>query len=308
MANSMSPALALEAANTTLSPCEECQKQPAIYACPRCRRRTCSLACCRSHKQRTKCNGKRDLTAFQPLSQMNDSTIQSDYLFLESVLGTLESGRKLIQQHGGASASTRRDSGHAGTANQPTSSNDNHPHKRPRVDAPSSSLPSLPPGLVPASLPQQSSMTAKQRHFVQQASQRGVTVLLQPSMMQRSQFNKSYATRQGDLFWTVEWRIHSSNNDEAPQTLRTLVKDKVMMDDALRQCLNAHKLDMDMTAHHLLLKCIPCPANQSLYSELSRQFSLSTCLQDRTVVEFPTIEIVPHDRLAQFPLLVQDEL
>ena len=79
------------------------------------------------------------------------------------------------------------------------------------------------------------------------------------------------------------------------------------MDDALRQFMDTHKLKINMAVHHLLIKRIPCPANQSLYSELSRQFSLATCLRDRTLIEFPTIEIVPRDQLDQFPLLVQDE-
>ena len=101
--------------------CEECQQQPAKYCCPRCSRRTCSLACvsgeplphypplcrhCRqsvppapasslspnpphpphaAHKEAAGCSGKRDRTAFVGRAAFDERTFMSDYRFLEEV-------------------------------------------------------------------------------------------------------------------------------------------------------------------------------------------------------------------------------
>jgi hypothetical protein len=68
------------------SVCEECQSKIPIYQCPGCLVRTCSLYCCRGHKNRTGCSGKRQRSTFVPVSRMTDSTMRSDYFFLEEVL------------------------------------------------------------------------------------------------------------------------------------------------------------------------------------------------------------------------------
>lgn len=66
--------------------CEECQSKTPVYQCPGCLIRTCSLGCCRGHKTRTGCSGKRNRGEFVPVSRMTDSTMRSDYFFLEEVL------------------------------------------------------------------------------------------------------------------------------------------------------------------------------------------------------------------------------
>lgn len=73
--------------------CQECKitNKFSIYQCPRCNIRTCSLECVKSHKQRTQCTGKRNRSAYLPLSKMTDSTLRSDYFFLEEVLDRMPS-------------------------------------------------------------------------------------------------------------------------------------------------------------------------------------------------------------------------
>ena len=93
---------------SSLPPCEICQKKIAIYCCPRCSIRTCSLTCCRSHKAKSKdsggrgketeiCSGKRDRTKFCSLKQFTDSHLASDYHFLEDVLKLSESSKRIYQ-------------------------------------------------------------------------------------------------------------------------------------------------------------------------------------------------------------------
>ena len=40
--------------------CLICKHCKAKYKCPACEARTCSLVCCKKHKAKSNCNGKRD--------------------------------------------------------------------------------------------------------------------------------------------------------------------------------------------------------------------------------------------------------
>lgn len=74
--------------------CQECHSNVSIYQCPGCNFRTCSLKCCKEHKRRLGCNGKRNRSTFLPLGQMNDNTIKNDYFFLEEVLNTIPRAKR----------------------------------------------------------------------------------------------------------------------------------------------------------------------------------------------------------------------
>ncbi|GMH04455.1 hypothetical protein Nepgr_006294 [Nepenthes gracilis] len=74
--------------------CEECKTKPSKYKCPGCSLRTCSLPCVSSHKQRTSCTGKRDLSHSVPLSQFDDNLLISDFNLLEDVKRVAESARR----------------------------------------------------------------------------------------------------------------------------------------------------------------------------------------------------------------------
>lgn len=88
--------------------CQECKVVLARYQCPKCKHRTCSLECVKSHKQRTKCSGKRQRAgdAFIPLARMDDNTIKNDYFFLEEVLEQIPRAGKVAKLAATASASS----------------------------------------------------------------------------------------------------------------------------------------------------------------------------------------------------------
>ena len=62
--------------------------------------RTCSLKCCKIHKEKSNCNGKRDRTAFIALNQFSDSKLLSDYHFLEDVLQNNNRAKRLRTELG----------------------------------------------------------------------------------------------------------------------------------------------------------------------------------------------------------------
>ncbi|KAF9076478.1 hypothetical protein BDP27DRAFT_1313405 [Rhodocollybia butyracea] len=65
--------------------CSVCNARYAIYTCPRCKLRTCSLPCSSSHKITTNCSGERDKAAFVTMRDYSWGTLMSDYTYLEEV-------------------------------------------------------------------------------------------------------------------------------------------------------------------------------------------------------------------------------
>ncbi|KAJ7117320.1 hypothetical protein C8R43DRAFT_103359 [Mycena crocata] len=65
--------------------CGVCNHRYAIYTCPRCATRTCSLPCASTHKTGAGCSGERDKAAYVPMNKYGWGTMMDDYAFLEDV-------------------------------------------------------------------------------------------------------------------------------------------------------------------------------------------------------------------------------
>ncbi|KAJ3880209.1 hypothetical protein F5051DRAFT_324394 [Lentinula edodes] len=65
--------------------CQVCNARYAIYTCPRCKIRTCSLPCSSSHKVATNCSGERNKAAFVNMRDYTWGTLMSDFTYLEDV-------------------------------------------------------------------------------------------------------------------------------------------------------------------------------------------------------------------------------
>lgn len=306
--------------------CQECREKPFLYQCPRCTFRSCSLVCCLAHKKRTDCNGKRDRTAFLPLGRMDDSTVNSDYFFLEDVCGQVESGKRLLQQVGAASDHANKNKRPRRTSTeeaQPpvpdhpiiqTATRDKDPASRLGV-----SVQSLATAGATKSQPQQSqqNMNPKWRHFQQQCSKRGTNLLLMPTGLERHKSNTSHC-KHDVLHWTVEWRIHpsthtssSSNDDDVNNSSVRVVLSKMTEEAIVHQAIQAlapssTDESTDWSHYRLLLKRLPCPSNQATFIDISADATLRTALADMTVIEYPTIEVVPAGRLDQFPRAIEE--
>lgn len=270
--------------------CQECKRHVFLYQCPRCSRRTCSLECCKSHKSKTGCNGKRDRTVFVPLSRMDDSTLDSDYHFLEDVLGKVESGQRLLK-HAGISTSQqqphkRTRTGTYGDSTALHEVQDSHAIvKAAQVKGP---LHRLNPG----------NLHPQWRHFQQVASDRGVQILFMPTGMLRHKSNKSHV-KKDTIYWNVEWNLHPLESKEPVAKYTSLVAETTLIIKALES------LDLRSTDVSLLIKRLPAPSNQPKYNLISDDMTLQLALKDMTVIEYPTIEIVPRSRLSEFPQVIE---
>ena len=79
--------------------CVICQTNAAIYTCPRCNLRTCSLPCSNKHKTLGNgCSGIRNKAAYVPMNQYGYAALMNDYTFLEEVGRKVgDWGREIVQ-------------------------------------------------------------------------------------------------------------------------------------------------------------------------------------------------------------------
>lgn len=78
--------------------CEMCNQNEYKYKCPRCLIKTCSLACCRQHKQEQNCNGERDKTKFVDKEEFDERLLLSDYRFLEEQSRLVDNLQRTLEQ------------------------------------------------------------------------------------------------------------------------------------------------------------------------------------------------------------------
>ncbi|RFU75429.1 hypothetical protein TARUN_6812 [Trichoderma arundinaceum] len=82
--------------------CSICHNSIPRYTCPRCKARTCSLACVKKHKSWSQCNGERDQTAYVARSKLATAAgVDHDYNFLHKIeMASERAERVLVEEKG----------------------------------------------------------------------------------------------------------------------------------------------------------------------------------------------------------------
>lgn len=284
----------------TVSACQECKKATALYQCPSCSTRTCSLACCNSHKRRTKCTGKRNRTNYLPLAHMNDQTMQSDYHFLEDVLCQVNGGRRLLKSVGAAPSITQHNKKqlHVNDDMEEAESSTVHPILRIMNDDDNDDEDE------PQAKKQKTQNNNKWQRLVQQAELRQVTLMLMPRGMQRNANNTTWHHYKTDtIHWKVDFVLHCQDDNK---TARIVSIPKLDENTSLARALAPRIPELGSSEYHFLLKKLPCPSSHPLYVELDQESSLKSALRGQTVIEYPTIDVVPTAALSHFPRSIQE--
>lgn len=269
--------------NKTTGKCQECREALSLYQCPRCSRRTCSLVCCKAHKARTGCNGKRDRTTYRRLEQMDDSTLQSDFFFLENVLQTVDGGKRLLKDMGARASGGPQSL--VAEITIPSADEQAPASKKQKV------MNDLPP---------------KWRRLVEQAKERDITLLLMPPGMHRHKSNTThYVAKTESILWRLEFLVHDDKDDASHQP-KVLINNKVTEESKLMDEWNKHMNNFVDEDYHFLLKKLPCPSNKPQYVKIDKQGTLKDTLKGMTVIEYPSICVVKTKDLEKFPLLIQE--
>ncbi|KAI0251309.1 hypothetical protein BJV78DRAFT_1126659 [Lactifluus subvellereus] len=103
-----------ELSTTPSSQCSICSSRVAVYTCPRCATRSCSLPCSVAHKARTGCSGLRDKAKFVPMNRYTHGTMTDDYVFLEDMSRRVSGWGQDIARGGYGTSQGRRGRGGMG--------------------------------------------------------------------------------------------------------------------------------------------------------------------------------------------------
>lgn len=223
---------------------------------------------------------------------MNDATLQSDYHFLEDVLQTVDGGKRLLKHVGAAASTQQQQQQHVHKSENDEESELPHPimMRIQQTEEP------------PAKRQRTGSNNNKWQRLVHHADLRSTTLMLMPSGMQRHATNTTwYHIKTDTIYWKVDLNIH-----DADTNTQRLVSISKFDENATLQDEIVNKAGLNNTEHHLLLKQLPCPSNQPRFVELDRQTTLKNALRDQTVIEYPTIEVVPTKALQKFPRTIQE--
>ncbi|KYN15497.1 Box C/D snoRNA protein 1, partial [Trachymyrmex cornetzi] len=259
-----------------LENCEVCGAAKARYTCPKCEVRTCSLACVNVHKKELECDGIRDQTKFVPLASFTDLDLLSDYRFLEQV---------------GRSIDTKK--------------------RNPEIKYTRQAI-------LPVHL-----------HKLRcAASYRKVSLLYMPQVFSRHKKNTTYLNwKTNELFWRLEWIFPQAENikytiERALDRIRlsTLVEqvldpvsatDETDIENLNTKLFLADKLQFyraaGLTNIKVLLKAEKIKKAQLRFYDLDLTLTLQENLENKTIVEFPTLHVVMKDHSNMYDIIDTDE-
>ncbi|GAB1859554.1 Zinc finger HIT domain-containing protein 6 [Camponotus japonicus] len=266
----------MAATSKKLEDCEVCGATKAKYTCPKCEVRTCSLVCVNRHKKELDCDGIRDKTKFIPLASFADLDLLSDYRFLEQAGRLIDTKKR-------------------------------NPERR---------------YIRPINLPV---------HLYKlrcAASCRKVSLLFMPQIFNRHKENTTFLNwKTNELFWRIEWIFPQAQNikwimkrtldNTRLSTLVEQVLDPVSLEDESDieklniQLALADKLQFyraaGLTSIKVLLKAEKVKKAHSKFYELDLTLTLQENLENKTIVEFPTLYVIMKDHSNMYEIIDTDE-
>lgn len=199
---------------------------------------------------------------------MNDSTLRSDYFFMEEILGIMPRARKVskLAEEGKTSLQSGGKTYHGSIA----------------------------------------SISKKAKRLVQQAQRRGITLQVMPQVLERHKNNSSWYCGSRDLItWKVEI-VLVPGNKTISFNLSELEED--ILEHIARHIAETYKDDLDMPSiassdnYQLVIKRLPTSANNPRYVRIQDNQCLKTILEGLTIVEHPTLYCVTNGHMNEFPI------
>ena len=312
--------------------CQECRATEFCYQCPRCSFRSCSLACCRAHKERMDCNGRRDRTTFLRLAQMSDNTLTSDFHFLEDVIRNVDTGKRVLKhtRAGGSDNNNNHNKRQRRTTEQNDTKTASATPSHPLLHASRTQTLPLVPEVPAHHNTNWSHVSPRWRHVAKFAlEQRSTKILFMPNGMQRRLQNTTQL-KKDVLYWTVEWIFHprtaagtgsaaqEKTTTMTPTTVHVVtLPESTQLQKAMehpqlpqRQRIMARNDSTTATSLGMVagdnVKLLIKQKPLKTYAVLSPSATLRDVLTERTVIEFPTIEVVPVERLREFLIALQE--
>jgi hypothetical protein len=251
--------------------CSICHLNNFKYTCPACGVQTCCIDCVKRHKKQTECTGTVDLTKFVSRNELaqDSAYMNRDYNFLMNVDRHIQLGRTDIKSN--AKNVFKRQFGTQGRNKRfkPSTVEDK------RINVVKKVFPHEPP------------TTTKRENTL---------VIQLPVGMERALSNKTgYDKKLGSFVWTIEWVYIGENGQELARFISYRLKEHLSLIEAIPlNILNNTKTETPIEKKDLLfyLHNVIKPDKATLpVISLDNQFSISTALKDKVILEYPTIYI-----------------
>lgn len=288
--------------------CEICHKIKSIYKCPGCNIKTCSLVCCRAHKQNTGCTGQRDKTKFVSKEEFSENLLMNDYRFLEEhsrIIDAYQRASELGEEHilnGKTLTSTNLE---------------NDPSKNLQFYGTYENL----------------------RKFVHKQS--NICLKLMPPQSTRHLNNKTRFNRLKNMVsWSIEFIFHLTKLEDkyfrfdtkkvlfsSKETLRSCLRyfyAKFQMDLFDLTSLKYEKNQLKVKMHNLfnedfkdifenesfdklsvLFEIKDFTEHKRFYLKFDLDQTLGDCLKNKTLIEYPSIFLVKSENLCEYEIIEQ---
>ncbi|TRM68437.1 hypothetical protein BD626DRAFT_481730 [Schizophyllum amplum] len=251
-------------------PCAICKQKTAIYTCPRCSLKSCSLPCSTSHKTSTGCSGERDRSKYVPLKEYGYGTLMDDYTFLEDVGRHVgQWGKEIVKGGLNAVPTTGVARGMARTRGGAA--------RRPG-----------------------GRQSVKRDTLKAQLEAHDIDVDFLPSGMERKKLNQStWDFKNQTAFLTVEFKYHHEkesysvlcHRNRADATLLSILQSAAKLRKGAPNWLEStFPVDLHSSAPPPFTTTLYDPTH-SAHHKLDVHQKLLHLLRDKRIVEFPTIEL-----------------
>nr|XP_033327640.1 box C/D snoRNA protein 1 [Megalopta genalis] len=257
--------------------CEVCGATKAKYTCPKCEVRTCCIQCVNIHKKELECDGIRDKTKFIPLKLFTDLDVLSDYRLLEEVGRSVEQLKK-------------------------------DPLKR---------------------CTRQINLPVHLCKLKTAAFKRKVNLQFMPQHFSRHKNNTTYLNwKTNELYWRIEWIFAQADhtkvvtgraleNTKLSKIIEDILDPMKSFEDTndiaelnLRKCLT-DRLQfyqaVGLPGLKVLLKAERVIKSDSKFHELDVTLSLQKNLENKTIIEFPTIYVILKDHSDIYEIIDTDD-
>lgn len=180
-------------------------------------------------------------------------------------------------------------------------------------------------------------MLPKVDPLIRQAELRSINLLRMPSGMQRHLSNTSKYNKKNDsIMWKIELNFHlpsrSSRENNKPDedqdgtghqetkskifTVESLMADSSTLSQELGKHLDVHPgnsstrsmlrtfVSEPRKSLMLFLKCLPCSSAAPRYYQLDQDETLAEILRGKTIIEYPSVDVVTEEDRKRFALLI----
>ncbi|CAK1358046.1 Box C/D snoRNA protein 1 [Cercospora beticola] len=314
--------------------CSICYENKPKYRCPRCQTKTCSLPCTQKHKQRASCNGVRNPAEYIKRSQLATPVgIDRDYNYLKSVERSIDvanrdsevRGVDVVERaatrsiararHPESNLSKYLDENRIEVQNAPEGmsrrkANQTRSTKRHQimwtvewVDAEgqkqisdscpaSSSIKEL---YSHKQLEDGNALKRKPGEHAKEAQKRRRKERQAESQLQQEKSDQdastTVATEADAKVEDPSSDVHANSDSAETELAATQISQTAP--NSNEEGPDHQEEGTDVSQHFYLLRT-GTNAKQKVLIPLSRKATLTSCLQDRTVMEFPTIYILPY--------------